>query len=337
MSERDRANSSGSSRGRVEGIASLLIGASAGAAGHNARVRIYPDGGAEVLICSRPIFREPGWEARSEAALPLADQRAFEAEDRMVEAERAGRWLSDGEEPPKDVANILRAVRRAKARVRLLARATTSFQYFVTLTLDASKVDRYDETAVIKKASAWLSNQVQRRGLAYILVPERHKDGAIHFHGFINGALPLVDSGTMVPPAGGKPKRPRSRAQRIAWASEGGHLVYNVPAWSFGFSTAIELYGNRAAAVAYVCKYIGKQQAGELPERIGGRWYYSGGELSEPETLYCDLLLDEARVLHPEGYGFEVPEAKAEYYTYEMEGDDERCRAQTMEEERRKG
>lgn len=278
-----------------------------------------------MLICSRPIFREPGWEARGGAALPQADLRAHEAEDRMTEAERAGRWLSDGEEPPKDVVNILRAVRRAKARVRLLARATTSFRYFVTFTLDAGRIDRYDEAAVIKKASSWLSNQVQRRGLAYILVPERHKDGAIHFHGFINGALPLMDSGTMTPPGGGKPKRPRSAAQRIAWANDGGQVVYNVPAWSFGFSTAIELYGSRAAAVAYVCKYIGKQQAGELPERIGGRWYYSGGELSEPQTLYCDLLMDEARALHPDGYGFEVPEAKAEYYTYEMRGEDERC------------
>lgn len=317
MSETIRANSSSSSRGRGEGIAALISGASAAAAGHTARIRIYPDGGAEVLICSRPIFREPGWEARGAANLPQADLKAHEAEDYMVEAERAGRFLSDGEEPPRDTANTLRAVRRARARVRLLARATTSFTHFVTLTLDASRIDRYDEAAVIKKASAWLSNQVQRRGLAYILVPERHKDGAIHFHGFINGALPLVDSGTMVPPSGGKPKRPRSKAQRIAWANEGGHSVYNIPAWSFGFSTAIPLYGERAAAVAYVCKYIGKQQLGELPERIGGRWYYSGGELSEPQTLYCDLQIDEAQQLHPEGYGFEVPEAGAEYFMYE--------------------
>ena len=239
----------------------------------------------------------------------------------MVEAERAGRWLDEGETPPEDSANLQRAVRRARARVRALARATESFSYFVTLTLDAQKVERYDEREVIRKASAWLSNQVQRRGLAYVLVPERHKDGAIHFHGFFNKALDFVESGTIVPPEGGKPRRPRSAKQRAEWLDSGGHDVFNIPAWSFGFSTAIGLYGPRSAAVGYVCKYIGKQTAAELPEKIGGRWYYSGGELSEPETHYADLDLDAARQLNPKGFSFKVPEACAEYYAFEIGGD----------------
>jgi hypothetical protein len=47
----------------------------------------------------------------------------------------------------------------------------------------------------------------------------------------------------------------------------------------------MELYGEYPAAVAYVCKYIGKQNG----QRPLGRWYYSGGALREPEKLYVDL------------------------------------------------
>ena len=46
----------------------------------------------------------------------------------------------------------------------------------------------------------------------------------------------------------------------------------------------MELYGEYPAAVAYVCKYIGKD--GEKP---AGRWYYSGGRLQEPKVEYLDM------------------------------------------------
>jgi hypothetical protein len=264
------------------------------------------------LVADRAVFREAGWEERGpKRRKPLAlliDQ--MEAE--YAEAEAAGRYLSDGDEVPSDRKNITRAVRRARARVRTLAMAN-SFDYFVTLTLDAAKVDRYDPDAIIRKMVVWLSNRVQRQGLRYILVPERHKDGAIHFHGFFNNVLNIVDSGTITRP-GGKPRRPRSAADRAAMMAAGGHIVYNVTDWPFGFSTAIELYGEYTAAVSYVCKYIGKQTEGEMPERIGGRWYYSGGELAEPQTHYFDMDISAAMSIYGDsGYTFAVPEARATF------------------------
>jgi hypothetical protein len=98
-------------------------------------------------------------------------------------------------------------------------------------------------------------------------VPERHKDGALHFHGFFSDCVKAVDSGHK---------------------DEHGHTIYNLPQWKLGFTTAIELYGTYSSAVAYVCKYVGKQ--GEKP---AGRWYYSGGELREPAVEYCDLSPQE--------------------------------------------
>lgn len=188
----------------------------------------------------------------------------------------------------RGIDSLARSKRRARTNVRDYA-LNTDFRYFVTLTLDGARIDRYDPKAVTKALSIWCDNQVRRKGLAYVLVAEEHKDGAIHFHGFFNDALPVVDSGTMVPPGGGKPRRPRSKAQRADWEAQGGRVVYNLPAWTLGFTTAIELYGDRHAAVGYVCKYITKAQS-----KVGGRWYYSGGKLGVPDVLWADLDMEAA-------------------------------------------
>ena len=82
-------------------------------------------------------------------------------------------------------------MRRARGKLRRLALAN-EFRWFVTLTIDPQKCDSFDGAAVVKKLNAWCSNMVQRKGLRYILVPERHKDGALHFHGFFNDALEAV-------------------------------------------------------------------------------------------------------------------------------------------------
>ena len=212
---------------------------------HNGIVYSYPDGSTDLICSSDPIFLEPGWEL----AFGLEEERAKPA------AREAGK-KSEGEDQ-------LRSMRRARAKLRRLALAN-GFEYFVTLTLDPARIDRYDGAAVTKALGRWCDNMVRRHGLRYILVPERHKDGAFHFHGFMAGdGLVATDSGHQI----------------------GGRAVYNLPQWTLGFSTAQTLYGDYAAAVAYCCKYIGKQEG----QRPLGRWYYSGGSLREPQKTYVDL------------------------------------------------
>ena len=225
---------------------------------HNAQQKVYPDGSSVILVSDRRCFREPGWEADK----PL---------ERSEGRERVGE-------------DIERSKRRARAAVTDLARCN-DFAYFVTLTLDAARVDRYDIAASLRPMRVLLDNAVRRHGLRYILVPEHHKDGAIHFHGLINsGAWELVDSGTLRLPDRKQPRKPRSQKERARLLDDGAQIVYNIPDWKMGFSTAIELYGDRNAAIAYVCKYIGKEE-----QTIGGRWYYSGGKLHRPEKRYFDL------------------------------------------------
>lgn len=261
---------------------------------HNCRMKIYPDGSREVMVSQRAIFLEAGWEEVSDKLDFNAERFEYEP---LEDVERSIFALARREaaEVKRAALNLERAKRRARAAVSDLA-LSNDFRYFVTLTLDGSKVNRYDVKEITSKLNAWCDNHVRRKGLKYVLVAERHKDGAVHFHGFFNDVLPVSDSGTIAPAGGGKPRRPRSCREREALLAAGGHVVYNLPSWTLGFTTAIELYGTRRAAVGYVTKYITK-----AAEKVGGRWYYSGGELRRPAVEYADVDFDSFSTLENVG------------------------------------
>ena len=214
---------------------------------HYAKVYVYPSGSMDIVSSSDPDFGPSGWEQSEDYSQALPWDNTEDHRRKCADPETEDRQ---------------RSMRRARSKLRRMALAN-DFKWFVTLTLDPQKVDSHDGAAVVKKLNAWCSNMVQRKGLRYILVPERHKKGGIHFHGFFNDCLEVVDSGH---------------------TDKQGHTIYNLPQWSLGFTTAIELYDDYEKAVGYVCKYVGKQ--GEKP---AGRWYYSGGDLKEPEVLYTEI------------------------------------------------
>lgn len=230
---------------------------------HSSIVYTYPCGVVDIIHSSCG-FIESGWEAA--AAKPQPQRRSREV----------GK-VSEGQD-------LQRSMRRARAKLRRLALAN-EFRWFVTLTLDPAKIDRNDGAAVARALGRWADNMVRRKGLKYILVPELHRKGGIHFHGFFNDAVKVVDSGHK---------------------DDGGHTIYNLPEWSLGFTTAIELYGDYPSAVGYVSKYIGKQEL-----RPMGRWYYSGGALAEPSKTYADLDRDDLLVeFAGETVEFSIPKGK---------------------------
>ena len=135
---------------------------------------------------------------------------------------------------------------------------------------------------------------------------EWHKDGAIHFRGLMNDVMPKKDSGTIIPPGGGRPKKPRSKKQRGEWLDAGGQIVYNLPDWSLGFSTAVTVKGDYHQAVNYVCKYITKQR--DNPRgKVGGRWYYHSNNLERARHIVGWWSCREA--LAAGGTLYNVPEA----------------------------
>lgn len=208
----------------------------------NTRVKVYPDGSTEGLVADRAIFRAPGWVKAREGA---------------VEKSTAKR-------PAKPEESLARARRRARAAVFDLARAN-DLRWFVTFTCDPRKIDREDDEAVLKAWRVWMQNAVQRRGLRYVAVAEYHKHPrALHFHALCSADWREEDLA-----ASGK-------------VDKAGRQVYNLDAWRYGFTTAVQVDGDYDAVCGYLAKYITKAEV-----KPAGRWYYQGGKLRRPSVV-CD-------------------------------------------------
>jgi hypothetical protein len=181
------------------------------------------------------------------------------------------------------------SIRRARIKIMDIAHANR-FEYFVTFTLNQEKVNRYDKDMILKKLHSWLKRRAH--DFKYILVPELHEDGAIHFHGFVSGWLKMEDSGR-------KTKR--------------GQTIYNAGKWDLGFSTAVKLEGPYNRIVNYLLKYITKDNA-----RIFGKSYFAGGKYLKREvpTRYENIGFEEI-----EGKVYHIPAAglSVKYMDYDYE------------------
>ena len=87
------------------------------------------------------------------------------------------------------------SIARSRSAVVQLA-ANNEWEYFVTLTLsrDSAEFDAFNLDTVKKKLLQFLTDYARRSGkgygFKYLLIPERHLDGAFHFHGLMMGINP---------------------------------------------------------------------------------------------------------------------------------------------------
>lgn len=222
----------------------------------NTQLKFYPTGKVKITCFSREVFND-GWE----------DIREKDKKDTKVYSL---------ENPRED------SLKRAKGKIFDIALAN-DWNYMVTLTLDKEKIDRYDTDIIIKPLRKWVDNQVQRRGLKYLIVPEKHQDGAIHFHGLINDTLTLTDSGTFKIPQCKKPVKASTVARYKA--ENYARTVYNIKQWGLGFSTAVEIDNNVEAVSAYMTKYTCKDF-----QKIFGQSFFAGGGVNrELPSVLCDI------------------------------------------------
>lgn len=240
-----------------------LVKAGGKVARYSTRLKYYGGELAEIMMVNRAIFNPDGVLTASSQHRGKKDKQL---EQILGNVEVLGTVA--GEKSKSD--SLARSKRRARKAVFDYSMCNPELDLFLTFTLDSNKIDRYDYKPVIKKLNTWLDNRVRRNGLKYIFVAEHHKDGAIHFHGVINSknsagedTVKLVDSGVV---------------------DKKGHTVYNVEDWTLGFSTAIHCYGARSAVCKYITKYITKSD-----DKVGGRWYYSGGKLAQPLYVYTGI------------------------------------------------
>lgn len=276
---------------------------------YNCKVRYFPDNTIKVACFSRPVYNPEHFEQRKKSSRfekaegewewwqnPFTEkwERVYTALDwefaeMLWEQERKERRKNAEKKLRND--NLKRAIDRA-----FEIGFSNDFQYFVTLTLDKEKIDRYDPAKIYPKLRNWLSHGVSRWGMDYIIFPEYHKQRegeekrAVHFHGLVNGNLALTDSGKK---------------------TEEGRTIYNLAGWKYGFSTAIELDG-KAGVIFYVTKYISKEN-----ERIFGRSYFSGGRTLKREVP-AEYLNMDYESFDGEEYHIKVANMSVKYKTFSL-------------------
>lgn len=157
----------------------------------------------------------------------------------------------------KEGDKLLRSINRAKTNIADII-SCNSFEYFVTLTIDPKnkyKVDRYDYDSSSKAIIKWLRSNCSK----YILVPEKHKDGAFHFHLLAN----------------------LNKEDLIHFKKN----IYNIKTYKLGYTTAKKIQlGSEERIANYMRKYITKQ----LIKTVGfnKKRYWCSRGLKRPVITY---------------------------------------------------
>lgn len=246
----------------------------------NQKIKTYPNGKRIIIYCNKPIFspKKDEEDGATEFAFDNVDDVNID-DDSENENEKEDEKEDEKEKQP-DIVNICRSMARAKARIFDIA-FCNDWSYFLTITWDDSVIDSRNVREVMKKLSAWLNDRSKRDGLIYMIIPEYHKSGRIHMHGLINDALAVVDSGTRTVKGFDKPVK-LSTIRAMGLSKDVQDIVYNVPAWKYGFSTAVKIHGDPGALATYVTKYMTKATT-----KVFGKYYWSSADLvREPEISY---------------------------------------------------
>jgi len=176
------------------------------------------------------------------------------------------------EELRRYYVNRKSSTRRSKTSVQDYA-LCNPFSQFITLTFDPKKIDSMDFDNCKKLVSKWLNNQKRHSpNMSYILVAEKHKSGAIHFHAVINefyGKLEIA--------------RNSKTNRKIV---KNGKQIYNLSGWKYGFSTLSNIVNTEATA-RYLTKYLTK----DFIEAFNKKRYWTSRNLIKPTKEY-NVLFD---------------------------------------------
>lgn len=208
----------------------------------NACIKTYPNGTQKITCWNKGVYYNPYDSNTSDSKLNKS--KKINSNEQLT--------LTKSSTPVTRSDSL----KRAKDKIFDIAFVNENlWEYMITFTLDSNVIDRYDTQLINKKLKTWLNNSVKRHNLNYLIIPELHKDGAVHFHGLISGDFNFIDS------------------HRV---DKSNRKIYNLSNWKFGFSTAVPLDNNKIAVCKYITKYITKDLVNDN-SKILGNIYYAGG------------------------------------------------------------
>lgn len=169
----------------------------------------------------------------------------------------------------KTDCNTVRSLRRSKNNVKDII-LCNKFDYWCTFTFDRRKHDRYNIRHCKYVMSMWLFNQRKHSPeLKYVIVPELHKDGALHFHALLanfNGRLKYV------------------------W-SEKGRKVYNATGYRSGYTKFVELNELSTDSTSKLASYISKYMTKDFTDFYQGKRYWTSQNLERPTKVTNGVTL----------------------------------------------
>jgi hypothetical protein len=172
-----------------------------------------------------------------------------------------------------------RSIRRSQQIVRDYIMCN-HFDVFATITI---AVDRQNIELSKNKLNIWLKNQRDRNGkFSYVIVPEYHKDGALHFHGVFKNYT-------------GRIKRSKSSKTGRPLTSN-KKPVYEFEEYKSGF-TKVQYIGNTSEDHSRVGNYIRKYITKDMVSIFGKKRYWTSQGLKKPikeynPTWFKDLIPD---------------------------------------------
>lgn len=241
----------------------------------NAMIKDY--GTYKQLIVFKNNIRKSGFEEVEE----YVDDRFYDID--IYNVDNDDNVIVDVEKEKKQ-SNIDRSIRRSKQKIRAIANLN-EWSYFITLTFDKMKVgDRHDYDKLKRITLEYFKNQSKKYDIKYLLVPEPHKDGALHFHGLVydpNNSMKLVDSGKK---------------------DDSGRNIYNFTSWlRYKGWNDVTMVESHVKCANYISKYVTKENG-----RLLDKYYYcSNGLKNKPSVTYCDGVSVDALI---EVYGSNVKE-----------------------------
>lgn len=174
---------------------------------------------------------------------------------------------------------------RTKSTVNELAMCNP-WDYFITLTLDPEKYDRYNLKEYIKDLGQFIQDYKKKHKIQikYLLLPEQHKDGAWHIHGLIYG-LPL-EYLTLFTLQDRLPYKVLANIEK-------GELIYNWASYAekFGYCT-LSIIKSSEKISSYITKYISKD-LGDRKKDLNARLFYSSLKLNRKVELKRGYLNTE--------------------------------------------
>lgn len=152
------------------------------------------------------------------------------------------------------------------------------FDIFGTFTIDPKKYDRFHLKEFYKDFSKFVNNLNYQYDLTiqYLLIPEKHKDGAWHMHGLLKGLprshMRLFNLSEKLP-------------VYIRNKLKSGENVFKWVSYTnrFGFCD-LEYIRNKEACCKYIVKYITKDLSRSVKESHA-KVYYCSQHLKRPEIV----------------------------------------------------